>query len=103
MTNHDNLNHEPFQHKGKVSPSRLRTSAIAVSAAFFLGILVGGLYLSGEGLQAGVRPGQKREAFKSGGARSELVLKEISTTLLRIEKRMEKIEERMMNQPQIRK
>ncbi len=41
---------------------------------------------------ADVRQSEPREAFKSGGARSEAVLREISATLKKIDSRLERIE-----------
>jgi uncharacterized protein HemX len=46
-------------------------------------------------VQAEVREGQKRDAFMSGGARSELVLRDIHETLKQIDRRLERFENAM--------
>lgn len=61
---------------------------IAVAAGF----LAGSADRPGPQAVAEVRRTPPREAFQSGGERSEVVLREIAATLTRIESRVERIE-----------
>lgn len=63
-------------------------------------LLAGGTGRDEHEIHAGVKPAKSREAFLSGGERSELILKEISETLKRIEKRVEQIEKRVSEMPE---
>jgi len=56
------------------------------------GFLAGNSWRQSSVVQAEVRRKPPREAFQSGGARSEVVLREISATLKRIDSRIERIE-----------
>jgi hypothetical protein len=56
------------------------------------GFLTGNSWRQPSVAHAEVRRKPPREAFQSGGARSEVVLREIAATLKRIESRMERIE-----------
>lgn len=68
-------------------------------ASVFLasGFIAGVLYQNQDAAQADIRKTPPREAFQSGGERSETQLKEISATLLRIEKKMADFERLMDN------
>ena len=62
-------------------------------AWLLMGILIAAIALrSGAPVSAEVREETPREAFKSGGERSEIVLREISETLKRIDARLERLE-----------
>lgn len=70
---------------------RIRSSLLVttvVLAAFWCGLTLAPDFR----VRADVRPHTSREQFKSGGARSEIVLREIHATLQRMEKRLEHIE-----------
>ena len=73
------------------NPARVRLLAAAalVAAASFWNLQ------AYDPAQAEVREGQKREAFMSGGARSELVLRDIHETLKQIDRRLERFENAM--------
>jgi predicted GNAT superfamily acetyltransferase len=59
-----------------------------VVAAFVAGAALVGLGVA----RADVRESSSHEHFKSGGARSEIVLREIAATLKRIEARLERLD-----------
>lgn len=101
MANNKSMNQMTQSHVF-VSRRWTRKTVIAVLAAFLLGGAVGGFGLMDRDLNAGTRPGQKREAFLSGGERSELILKEIAATLKRIEKRADQIEKQLSDLKQER-
>ncbi len=68
---------------------RLLAAAALVVAASFWNLQ------THDPVQAEVREGQKRDAFMSGGARSELVLRDIHETLKQIDRRLERFENAM--------
>ena len=71
--------------------TRIRSSLLVASvalAAFWCGLTLEPDFR----VRADVRQSTSREQFKSGGARSEIVLREIHATLERMEKRLEHIE-----------
>lgn len=65
---------------------------IPTAIVFGLGFVVGQLSEPASTLEADVRKSPARESFKSGGARSEEVLRGIARTLDRIEDRVANIE-----------
>jgi len=70
-----------------------RNRAWALTLAGSLALAVGLSYAPWTGVAtAEVRNETPREAFKSGGERSELVLREMSETLRRIDGRLERME-----------
>ncbi len=71
---------------------RTKRGALPVAGALLLGFVAGWCVDPTPPVAADTRRSPTREAFKSGGARSEEVLKEISATLVRIEKRVGNIE-----------
>ena len=66
-------------------------------ASVFLaaGFIAGVLYQNQDSAHADIRESAPREAFQSGGERSETQLKEIAATLLRIEKKIAEVERNM--------
>ena len=72
--------------------------AISAGKAFLATALLAAGYLAGQcthdaTVQAEVRPGQPEPAhFRSGAQRSELLLKDISATLEKIDARLERME-----------
>lgn len=74
-------------------------NTITLTLAIGLGFALGRTVEFTRPAAADTRESPKREAFKSGGARSEVVLREISATLGRIEKRVESIEKAVTPKP----
>ena len=70
---------------------RYAVPAVLLATGFTAGVL----YQDHAAVQADIRKGPAREAFQSGGERSETQLKEISATLLRIEKKIADVERTM--------
>ena len=77
------------------SPIRL----LMISLAATIGFAAGRLVEPTPEAAADTRRAPAREAFKSGGARSEAILKEISATLTRIEERVTSIEKAIPKKP----
>lgn len=75
----------------KVCVRRFGLASVLLATGFVAGVL----YQEQESARADIRKGPTREAFQSGGERSETQLKEISATLLRIEKKIADVERRM--------
>lgn len=68
-------------------------SRMVVSVALVLiGIFIGATIANPKPAEAEIREGPKQEAYLSGGARSEIVLKRIATVIERMDGRIERIE-----------
>jgi hypothetical protein len=72
---------------------RLLSPSLVAATALVLAAVLWNLHSHGP-VQAEVRE-RPREAFKSGGERSELVLREVLATLNRIDARLERFENAM--------
>ena len=75
-------------NRGPHRPHRFVQALVLVAA----GIIIGRLTDDPGVLHADVRKGERREAFLSGGERSEQVLREISKTLSTIDERLARFE-----------
>ena len=69
-------------------PSKTLLVAVVVLGAFWVGTLA----RQDSVANAEVRPGTPQKAFKSGAARSLVILQDISTTLKQIDERLKRIE-----------
>jgi len=67
-------------------------SWLPVFVALIVGFLIANAGHQPSTAMAEIRKTQKRTAFQSGAARSETLLREISTTLKRIDVRLQRIE-----------
>ncbi|MFN0195855.1 MAG: hypothetical protein ACKVT0_03875 [Planctomycetaceae bacterium] len=75
----------------KLNVRQLSLAGVLLASGFIAGVV----YQDQDSARADVRKGAPREAFLAGSERSEPHLKEISETLLRIEKQIGNVEQRL--------
>ncbi len=75
----------------KLNVTQFSLAGVFLAAGFIAGVM----YHDQDSVRADVRKGPPREAFQAGSERSEPHMKEISETLLRIEKQIGNVEQRL--------
>ncbi len=76
---------------------------VGLMLVLLLGYVAGTFSHQPSAVSAGVRNSKNRAAFEGGGERSARILIEISSTLKRIDRRLERIEKTVTSQPKEKK